>query len=182
MTYDIVQNATELPGVDFFTRTSVGPFLDTGKSVWVLTANGKAHEHVYIALSTLKELAGVAGILSATEAEKNRAYGEGYADSLKENIGGDLRGLADTLSFVTERLDSIRSALGASDLGSRLAPEGAGATGADADSGAEDDRGSEGSGDRGDESTPLEGVDAYLDLRPAGIPSGTGNGKPLLDL
>jgi len=184
MTYKLVDTATEAPGLCFITRTSVGPFIDTGKKVWTLRPEigTKVYEHVYIAVSTLLEIAQEAGILSAKDVELSRQYGEGYADALKENIGGDLNSLADTLGFISERLDSIRSALGGADSGSYLRVEGAEAPGDDEDSREDAERGDSEDGDRGDESPTLEGVDAYLDLRPARVSGRRGNGKPLADL
>jgi hypothetical protein len=85
------------PAVDYFTRTPNGPFLDTGIEV-----NFGMKGHVYIAVSTLREMAEIAGLIGEQKdpeamnlheiAIYNRGLKDGLArgEELREHLSGIL--------------------------------------------------------------------------------------------
>lgn len=79
------------PGEDFLTRSTVGPFVDTGVDL----AWGQ-RGRVYLTVDTIRELASVAGLfdnLVSTEVvdSAETAYKTGYVDALKEKLDDNLR-------------------------------------------------------------------------------------------
>lgn len=171
MTYKAVGSANEEPGVDFFTGSHVGPFLDTGKKVWVLRpeVGSKQYQRVYISLATLEEMARAAGLLNSKDAEIDQAYGLGYSDAVKENIGGQLVGIADTLGTVAGWLGDLSRAVGTPDPDGDLDVPDDEDAGADADSGARAGDGAEARGDQVDGKADRQVDGADLDERPAGV-------------
>lgn len=98
------------PGTDFLTGTSIGPFIDTGRTVQFRETG-----RVYLAFDTIRELADAIGLFDdrvsketadRLAADYDTAYREGYADALKENLGGH------ALDLLAELLDSLRGGSG----------------------------------------------------------------------
>lgn len=101
----LVTHPALAPAVDFITRSSVGPFVDTGVDVLLRSQPGNpvVTERVYLAVSTIRQLAQLAG-LGGSDAEKEsaaeyeaRLIAQGKLDGLKEGIGDDLADLVRTL-------------------------------------------------------------------------------------
>lgn len=180
--FKAVGSANEEPGVDFFTGTHVGPFIDTGKKVWILRPEigTKQYQKVYISIDTLREMAQEAGLLQATDVEKDQAYGQGYADAVKEQIGGQILNVADTLGSVADWLADLSRAVGTpGDELDGVLPDDAPA-GGDEDPGAGAAGGSEVEGDRGAGAPDGQGDDADLDKRPAGVSGNPGDASAYL--
>lgn len=150
--YSLVETATQIPGVDFVTRSPNGPFVDLGIVVHRFNPGaGASHERMYLSVDTVRELAVQAGLIpdpSAEPVEETPAdpdyppatadYARGYLDALKERLDNDLNSALDTLGFLVDRLrelDRVRSVprtrAPRRDAGA-LAPVGAGASGDDA--------------------------------------------------
>jgi hypothetical protein len=92
---------TMLPGVDFITRSPVGPFIDTGINTTVETKG-----HVYLSVETIREMAEIAGLLENKNAQERslhdlEMYNAGYETGLKEG------------QEISERLVAISNRLGA---------------------------------------------------------------------
>lgn len=90
-----------LPGVDFITRSPVGPFIDTGINTTVETKG-----HVYLSVETIREMAEIAGLLEKKNAQERslhdlEMYNAGYEAGLKEG------------QEISERLVAISNRLGA---------------------------------------------------------------------
>ena len=101
----VVTHPSLAPAVDFITRSSVGPFVDTGVDVLLRSQPGTpvVTERVYLAFSTIRQLAKMAG-LGGSAAEKEsaaeyeaRLIAQGKLDGLKEGIGDDLANVVRTL-------------------------------------------------------------------------------------
>lgn len=78
------------PAVDFITKTPNGPFIDTGMNV-AFEQRGR----VYLSVETIREMAEVAGLLDAKNAQEAslydlEIYNKGYKDGL--NDGEELIG------------------------------------------------------------------------------------------
>lgn len=103
--FKVVDTPAMMPGECWLTRTTVGPFIDTG-----LDVPFEKRGRVYIALDILREMAFEAGLFEglvpSTEVEK--AYANGVADATKENIGGELGGIATRVRLIADRLDALR--------------------------------------------------------------------------
>ena len=103
--FKLVDTPAMLPGDCWISRTSVGPFIDTGTDV-PFERRGR----VYINVDVLREMAFEAGLFEglvpSTEVEK--AYANGVADTFKENIDGDLAGAAAALRSAADRIDAVR--------------------------------------------------------------------------
>jgi len=106
-----VTNAPELqPAVDFLTQSANGPFVDTGGDYRDRT--GRIMGRVYLSIDTIRHLADVAGVLAtSSDAELTRAYNKGLVDGVKEDLGGNLVRVADTLQRF---LDDVPGRVGAS--------------------------------------------------------------------
>lgn len=105
--YQLQPVALASPGVDFITKSPNGPFIDTGHIVQFM--EGRNADRVYLSVETLREMCQIAGVLEEPTSDAARArevaiYNQGYSDAVKENIGGELRGIADRLGFVADRL------------------------------------------------------------------------------
>jgi hypothetical protein len=84
------------PAVDYLTRSSVGPFIDTGRDA--PQHSGRGLDRIYISLDTLKHMADVAGILDKpSTAAIDEAYRRGVSDGIRAELGVDLGRIVDTL-------------------------------------------------------------------------------------
>lgn len=99
----LVTHPDRSPAVDFITRSSEGPFVDTGVDVLLRTQPGNpiVTERVYLARNTIRQLAQLAGIESdaADTASDQEAHfiAQGKLEGLKEGLGDDLVNVARTL-------------------------------------------------------------------------------------
>lgn len=93
-----VTNAPELaPGVDYVTGTGVGPFIDTGKDITDMA--GRKIGRLYLSKDSVAEMARELGLITSHDDNIaiQTAYSKGGLDMLKEELGGDLYSVADTL-------------------------------------------------------------------------------------
>lgn len=93
-----VTNAPErLPGVDYITGTAVGPFVDTGRDIE--GPGGRNLGRIYLSKDTVAEMARELGIIKGHDENiaVQAAYNKGKLDGLKEELGGDIYSIADTL-------------------------------------------------------------------------------------
>lgn len=145
--YHLVESPQRMPGVDWITRTHIGPFIDTGLDIQ-FSQQGR----FYISLSTLREMAEVAGFFDAPEDvggllgnlkprysvdQLQAEYDRGVNDTLKENLVGHLRDIAAELVAAADRLAgdaepagvqggadvAASDAPGAGDLGDQAPPD-----------------------------------------------------------
>ena len=103
----LVTHPDRSPAVDFITRSSEGPFVDTGVDVLLRSQPGNPviTERVYLSVNTVRQLAQVAGLgFGESEAEKEsaaeyeaRLIAQGKLDGLKEGLGDALVDVARTL-------------------------------------------------------------------------------------
>jgi hypothetical protein len=109
--FKLVETAAQMPGIDFITNSPNGPFVDTGLKVSKFDAMfdpvyGGAH--VYLAAATIREMAEGAGLFEPFRDELLRiqqiGYDLGYADAMKENIGGTVSDLATRLGGLADRI------------------------------------------------------------------------------
>lgn len=83
------------PAVDYITNSSVGPFLDTGRNI---KFGDRIIGRLYISKSSVEEMAREFGLLGRTDSVAvEQAYNQGKLDGLREELGGDLYSIADTL-------------------------------------------------------------------------------------
>lgn len=93
--YRVVDHPELQPGVDYLTKSGVGPFVDTGVDIKYLE---RKLGRIYLSEATIRELAEKIGITNtATEAQLAKAYHQGKIDALKEGLGNDLVRVADAL-------------------------------------------------------------------------------------
>lgn len=103
----LVTHPDRAPACDFITRTTVGPFVDTGVDVLLRSQPGNPiiTERVYLSVSTIRQLAQIAGLGAGdSESEQEsiaeyeaRLMAQGKLDGLKEGLGDDLANIARTL-------------------------------------------------------------------------------------
>lgn len=87
------------PGHCWVSRTTDGPFIDTGIDI------GRMHierGRLYLSFDVLREMAREAGIIDegksvSAELKEKEWYDKGYSDALKENYGNLLNRLADSV-------------------------------------------------------------------------------------
>lgn len=105
--FKVVDTPALMPGECWVTRTSVGPFIDTG-----VDTPFEKRGRVYLSVETIREMAFEAGLFDGlvpgTEVEK--AYANGRADAVKENLGGELDGIAAALRGAADRISAVRVA------------------------------------------------------------------------
>jgi hypothetical protein len=94
----------QAPGVDFITKSSIGPFIDTG-----YTVQFREMGRIYLSLETIREMAVELGLfdnlVSTPSADQLQAeYDRGYDNAQKENLIGNLRDLVDELGSVADRI------------------------------------------------------------------------------
>lgn len=99
----LVDAPTQMPGVDWITKSPNGPFIDTGIKV-IPEMRG----HVYLSVETIKEMAEIAGLLENKNAQEkslhdleieNRGYERGLRDS--EELVGKLTSIISRMSVAS---------------------------------------------------------------------------------
>ena len=104
--FEMTSAPTLSPAVDYLTRSSVGPFIDTGRDAPM--ASGRGKDRIYISLDTLKHMADIAGIVSRPSTEAlDEAYRRGVLDGIKHDLGGDILRVIDTLDRWLPLLRSV---------------------------------------------------------------------------
>lgn len=156
--FSVVTHPARQPANDIVTGTTVGPFIDTGRE---LRFQDKGR--VYLAVSTVKEMAEVAELSSGISEERlarevREAYENGYADALKEI---DL----EHFDILADRLGRILATRG-DRTGSVDSPD--------------DSENVEGVAESGGDSTvePVGDDEASREQGRASVPSGKSNGLP----
>jgi hypothetical protein len=117
--YQLVDSPAYVPAEDIITRTTVGPFIDAG--AWIPPS--PRQRRVYLAVSTIQELAEAAGIVSTTGASEQQlaaARAEGALAVLKENLGGDLAAILRRLGDLVPESDGLGSLAVLQDATARL--------------------------------------------------------------
>jgi hypothetical protein len=114
--FKVVETPAMMPGECWITKTSVGPFIDTGTDV-PFERRGR----VYISLDVLREMAFEAGLFEGLVPKTyvDEAHAQGYADAIKENINGDLAGAAAALRSAADRVDAVLAGAEAPVAGAR---------------------------------------------------------------
>lgn len=103
--FELVAAPAMAPAEDIITRTTVGPFVDTG----AFTVPGPQRRRIYLSVETIRELAETAGIISApgaTEQQLAHAYAMGALDMTKERLGDDLVRILVRLAAHLDRSDA----------------------------------------------------------------------------
>lgn len=101
--YQLVNAPALAPGVDYLTRSAQGPFVDTG--IDAPQVNGRGVDRIYLSVDTIRFLADLAGVTSRPDDEAlGRAKREGIMIGIKEDIGGDIRGVVRTLDRLVGHL------------------------------------------------------------------------------
>lgn len=101
--FTLVTHPEKAPAADFITRSTVGPFVDTGVDVLLRSQPGMpvVTERVYLSVATITQLAQLAGVGGTSEensaARDAQLIAQGKLDGLKEGIGDDLANVARTL-------------------------------------------------------------------------------------
>lgn len=103
--FKVVETPALMPGECWLTKTSVGPFVDTGVDV-PFERRGR----VYLSVPAVREMAFEAGLFEGlVPAERvEEAYRNGYEDAMKENLNGKLADAAAALRGVADRIDAVR--------------------------------------------------------------------------
>lgn len=92
--FKVVTHPELAPACDFITRSTVGPFVDTGVDILMRPRPGMEvqKERVYLAFPTIAQLASLAGGADAVIASDREAQlvARGKLEGLKEGLGDDL--------------------------------------------------------------------------------------------
>lgn len=102
--YTLVETPALLPGEDWITKTTFGPFIDTGVDIpW------ERRGRMYLSVDTIREMAFEAGLFTGLiPAEReDEAYERGLRDGRKEGLSGNLGRLASQLRDAADALDSV---------------------------------------------------------------------------
>lgn len=106
----LVTHPDKAPACDFITRSTVGPFVDTGVDITLRSQPGMpvATERVYLAAATIKALAQVAQVsetASISRAHEDALIAQGELEGFQEGIGDGLVDLARTLRRWFDAID-----------------------------------------------------------------------------
>lgn len=103
----LVTHPDKQPAVDFITRSSEGPFVDTGLEITLRSQPGMPviTEHLYISVPVIRELAQIAGLTFGEGTQEHEASVE-YEARLKAQgkLEGLREGLADGIVDVARTL------------------------------------------------------------------------------
>lgn len=115
--FSVVQAPPREPGHCWFTKTAVGPFVDTGVDLSVARID---RGRIYISFDALREMARVAGILDEGEPQtvglrRKQWYEEGYNNAVKEFSDGSVDRFIEHIS---------RNSVGVVGNAAMVAPEG----------------------------------------------------------
>lgn len=100
--FQVVTHPVKQPAVDFLTRTSIGPFVDTGVDVIMRSQPGMpvVTERVYLSAATIGQLAQLVGVNGESPASDERdaqLIAQGKLEGLREGLDGQLVALGSTL-------------------------------------------------------------------------------------
>lgn len=122
--FKLVEAPVLLPANDFITKSTIGPFIDTGAPIRDTyddaTKRVIGNGRLYLSVSTIREMAEVAGLFDAPDVEAfldglearftqdqlQDEYNRGYDAATKENLIGHLRDIAAELVAAADRFDS----------------------------------------------------------------------------
>lgn len=98
------------PAVDYVTGSAVGPFVDTGRNIQ--DQAGRVLGRIYLSKDTVAEMARELGLIGghSDSTALETAYLKGKLDGLKEELGGDIYAVADTLRRWLAHVDPAGSA------------------------------------------------------------------------
>lgn len=167
--YRVTENQEHAPGTCFVTGTPNGPFIDTGVYI-----PKERFGQLVLSKDFIEQAARELGLFADVDASIGKAYDQGYADGVKEELSGHLDGAVDQLGLAVDVLRSIRDAgnpelAEADDL--RVPEEGgAEAAAGEVDSGSSVDDGAGDAAGQGDGDVGDEG--------PAGVPAGASDVDP----
>ena len=112
--FKLVTHPEHQPALDFITRSSEGPFVDTGVTInHRLNPGGPLlQERVYLSVHTIKQLSQLVGLSSENvELHAQKLVAQGKVEYMKEDIGGKLRDLAGLLGDIADSAGIERNAL-----------------------------------------------------------------------
>ena len=118
--FKVIDTPILAPGNCWISKTTDGPFIDTGVDV------GRMHierGRIYLSFEVLREMAREAGIIGegkavSAELKEKEWYDKGYSDAIKENYGNLLTQLADRVGpSILDAIDSARTAEEEADSG-----------------------------------------------------------------
>lgn len=100
--FTLVTHPSRNPACDFITRSTVGPFVDTGVDVLMRSQPGNPviTERVYLSVATIAALAQAANVEVSTSGTLNRdaqLIAQGKLEGLREGLGDGLVDVARTL-------------------------------------------------------------------------------------
>jgi hypothetical protein len=94
--FQLTNAPTLQPAVDYLTRSSVGPFIDTGRDAPM--ASGRGKDRIYVSVDTVRHMADLAGILDKpSNTALDEAYRRGVVDGIRAELGVDLARVVDVL-------------------------------------------------------------------------------------
>ena len=110
----VVTHPDKAPALDFLTRTSVGPFVDTGIDVTLRSRPGDPlrTERVYLSEAIVRELAQILNISyggSSTAERDAQLIAQGKIEGMKEALGERLDDVVRDLGRVLGALDGRAS-------------------------------------------------------------------------
>lgn len=112
--FALVTHPEHQPAVDFITRSSEGPFVDTGVFVEHRAMPGFpiVRERVYLSVHTIKQLSGLVGLsANGTEIEAAKLLAQGKVEYIKEDLGERVRDLAALLTDIADAAGIERNAV-----------------------------------------------------------------------
>ena len=102
----MIDAPTLQPAVDYLTRSSVGPFIDTGRDA--PKQSGRGLDRIYISLDTLTHMADVAGVRQHnTKDELDAEYRRGFIDGVRAELGVDLGRVVNVLDRLLPLLRDV---------------------------------------------------------------------------
>lgn len=106
--FSVTETPVLAPGQCWVTKSTVGPFVDTGVDVQ-FAERGR----LYLTIDAVREMALAAGLFDAYEAQVEAAevdgYNRGYTEAVRENYGDALGTAVDRLAFVVGQLGLVAS-------------------------------------------------------------------------
>ncbi len=117
--FALVTHPDRNPACDFITRSTVGPFVDTGVDVRMRPQPGmqEVTERIYLSKATIAALAQVAEVVSSAGGSTSRdaeLIARGKLEGLKEGLGDDLADVVRTLGRWLDDAGLDRPELGGS--------------------------------------------------------------------
>lgn len=166
--FSLIQAPVKDPAVCWITRTSVGPFIDTGVDVSV----GKIDRgRIYLSVDAIREMAQIAGLFdenepASVELKKRQWFEQGYNEAIKELSG-------DAINRFVEQLS--RSSVGSTGGAAVVEPASNFTTAGAAVSGPEGTAGEPLQSDKGSDGPELKSASASRVKRPSRVSADSSN-------